>query len=77
MKKWNRIFNGIMIFIVGGFAVNAAMVVWNYKTHPEQYLFFSAPWYTGILLYGCVALIMLAMCVIAKLVLRYIAKKRK
>ena len=77
MKTWNRILNGMMIFIVGGFAVNSLAVVWNHKVHPEQYVFFSAPWYTGILLYGCIALIVLAVCVIAKLVLRHIMKKRK
>ena len=40
---------------IGLFVVYALYEVLRYKTHPEFYALTSAPWYTGILLYGTVA----------------------
>ena len=37
----------------------------DYKTHPEIYEAWSAPWYTGLLLHGAAAAAVMAACLIA------------
>ena len=49
--------------------------VWDYHTRPELYRMQSAPWYTGILLYGAVAAAILLGGAALKLVIRKGGKK--
>ncbi len=75
MKKLNYILNIIIGAFMGVFIGHGGYVVWNFKTCPELYAMQSAPWYTSILLYGAFTIVVLAICTILKVVLRYYAKK--
>ena len=43
--------------------------LFHYLKSPELYLVQSAPWYTGVLLYGAVALFIILPCTVLKLIL--------
>ena len=75
MKKINFILNCIIGAFLGGFLGNSAFVLWNHQLHPEQHAFYSAPWYTGILVYGCVAAAVVLVCILAKIVLKLLFKR--
>lgn len=77
MKKVNQILNIIIGSFIGVFIGYAIYVVWNYKTHPEFYAMQSAPWYTGILVYGMFTVILEVVCLITKLFIRLWNKKSK
>jgi len=77
MKKWNQILNNIMGTFTGVYLGHSAYTFWSYKTHPEFYAMHSAPWYTSILVYGVGTLVVLAVCGLIKLILKYYEKKRK
>ncbi len=70
MKKFASLITALIYAFVGGFLGYGIFVAWNYKTHPEVYTAQSAPWYTSILLYGAVTLVLLAVCMIAKTLIK-------
>lgn len=72
-NRWNQILNIATGSSVGVFAGHGIYVFWDYKTHPGLYAMQSAPWYTGILVYGIVTIAVLIAAVITKRILR---KKR-
>ncbi|WP_335342156.1 hypothetical protein [Pseudoflavonifractor phocaeensis] len=45
-------------------------MVWDYHTHPVLYAVQSAPWYTGILVYGAFTLAVLLVCLVLKAVIK-------
>ena len=49
----------------GSFLAYGAYKYTDYKTHPEIYEAWSAPWYTGLLLYGAAVAAVMAVCLIA------------
>ena len=55
MKKLYEFLKILFGADIGLFIGYALYEVLRYKTHPEFYALTSAPWYTGILLYGTVA----------------------
>ena len=75
MKKLNTILNTFMGAIVGVFIGHGGFVVWNFKTHPKLYAMQSAPWYTSILVYGIFTIVVLAVCIVLKVILKHYAKK--
>lgn len=75
MLKLNQIINGIMGAFIGVFIGHGIYVFWEYKTYPELYAMQSAPWYTGILVYGAFTVVVLAVCVMIKMILKYYGKK--
>lgn len=76
MKKAKQIINIIMGTSVGVFIGHSIYVIWNLKTRPELYARQSAPWYISILVYGIFTLIVLVVCFLLKVILKYIAKKK-
>ena len=74
MKRINQILNCIIGAFLGVFVGNSAFNIWDHQVHPERYSFYSAPWYTGILVYGCVALAVVLVCILAKIVLKLLSK---
>ena len=66
MKKLNMFLNTFMVALLGAFVGHGIYVVWNFKTHPEQYAAQPAPWYTSILFYGAFTLIVLLVCFVIK-----------
>lgn len=74
-KRINRILNGIIEGFVGFFAGYSLYAFYHYKSHPDLYAMQSAPWYTGILLYGAVTAAIVAAALIVKLILHITGKK--
>lgn len=70
LKKLDQILNIIIGSSLGVFIGHGIYVFWDYKTHPGLYAMQSAPWYTGIVVYGIATLVVLAAAVIAKLFIR-------
>lgn len=75
MKKLNHALNIIIGAFAGLFIGYAIYVVWDYNAHPQLYAAYSAPWYTGILLYGICALGVAVVCLVIKAVIRYKVQK--
>ncbi len=73
--KLSRVLNIIMGSAIGVFIGYGAYSVWDYKTHPELYVVQSAPWYTGILIYGIFAVAALLLGLILKMIIRKSTKK--
>ena len=70
LKKLNYFLNIIIGSFIGVFIGHGIYVFWDYKTNPDLYAMQSAPWYTSIFVNGIVTLILLAVVVIAKLIIR-------
>lgn len=70
MKKLDRILNIIMGALLGAFVGRGMGTVWDYHTHPEQYVAQSAPWYTDILVYGLCTLIGVLSCMVIKTIIK-------
>ena len=77
MKKLNRILNIIMGTFVGVFIGHGIYVVWNYITYPEIYAMQSAPWYTSILVYGGFTCVVVAVCSLIKIMIKFRIKNSK
>lgn len=67
--------NVIMGAFVGAFLGHSIYVIWNFKTHPELYAIQSVPWYTSIFMCGAFTLVVLAVCIMLKVILQHYAKK--
>lgn len=69
LKKCNGILNILISLIIGVFMGYVIDVFWAYKTHPELYAVQSAPWYTGVFVYGIVMVILLSAAIMIKLII--------
>ena len=69
-KKINQVINTIMAAFVGVFIGHGIFLYLYYKNHPDLYVIQSAPWYTGILVYGIGTLAVLTICIGIKVVLK-------
>lgn len=70
VKRISRLLNIIMGASAGVFIGHGIYVYNHYRKYPALYAMQSAPWYTGILVYGAVTLIVLAVCFILKMAIR-------
>lgn len=70
LKKINLLLNVITGAFVGVFIGHGIYVFWDFKVHPDLYAMQSAPWYTSILLYGIVTVVILLVAIIIKLIIR-------
>lgn len=52
-------------------AVHALQLV-----HPELYVVQSAPWYTSILIYGVLTIILLLICIVIKVIINHKSKQK-
>lgn len=75
MKKLNHALNIIIGAFVGVFIGYAIYNIWDYNAHPQLYAAYSAPWYTGILVYGICTLGVVMVCLVVKAVIRYKVRK--
>ncbi len=73
MKKWNNFLNILMGAALGAWLGRAAYLYWEYRTYPGLYAMQSAPWYTGLIIWGIVA----AMVILAALLGKLFIRKRK
>ena len=68
--------NAIMITAVGLTVVRAVRdYVYFIILRPDRYALTSFPWYTNSLLYGAGTLVVLVICFIIKLIIRFKVKK--
>ena len=74
-RKINNVLTIIMGSSVGVWLGHGIYVYWDYRTRPGLYAMQSAPWYTGIIVYGAVMLVTLAVCAAIKIVIRKKYKK--
>lgn len=74
LKRINNFLNIIMGSAVGVFIGHGIYMFWDYKTRPGFYVMGPAPWYTSILVYGIVTVVVLMAAIFIKLILR---RKRK
>ncbi len=70
LKKINTILNIVIGSFVGVFIGHGIYVFWDYETHPDLYAMRSSPWYTEILVYAILTVIVLIVAVIIKLIIR-------
>ncbi len=67
-KKIQRILNIIMSCFVGVIIGSGLYRYWHFRKYPELYFIQSAPWYTSIIVQGLLTLILLAICMIIKVI---------
>ena len=79
-SMWNKL-NGFLNCLIGAFIgvflAGSIYTYWDYRTHPEIYKVSSAPWYTGILLFGIVSGAIILAALIVKVMIREKVKKDK
>ncbi len=67
-KKINPILNIIMGSFIGQFIGYGLYGYWHFRKYPDFYIVQSAPWYTSILMRGLFTLVILAICMIIKII---------
>ena len=75
MEKLNQIINTIIGSFIGVFIGYGIYATWNFKTNPESYSSQSSPWYINILLFGLVTFIIILLCLLLKIILKYYSLK--
>lgn len=75
LRKLNQFLNTVIGSSVGVFIGHGIYVFWDFKEHPDLYAMQSAPWYTSILFYCAVTVVVVAAAVTIKLVIRKKLKK--
>ena len=68
-KKINQILNIIIGAFIGMFIGSGLYEYWHFRKYPYLYAMQSAPWYTSILINGLLTLVLLAVCMIVKVIL--------
>lgn len=76
MKKIRNLCNIVMGGFTGTLIGYSLYVLWDYRAHPLRYAVQSAPWYTGIVLYGALTLAVLLVCILVKVLCAHIAGKK-
>lgn len=76
-KKIYRILNILMGSFTGVFIGSGLYRYWHFQKYPDLYIMQSAPWYMGILVQGLFTLVLLAVCLIIKVVLSRIGAMKK
>lgn len=67
-KKINPILNILMGSFIGYFIGSGLYKYWHFRKYPDFYIVQSAPWYTSILMCGLFTLVILAVCMIVKVI---------
>ena len=71
MLKWiNHVFHILVVCVISIYAGYGVYLFWDYKTHPQYYFAQSAPWYTGIQVYGVLIAVILLVLFLIKVIIR-------
>lgn len=70
LKKVNNLLNCMIGSFTGVFIGRAIFVYLDYKKNTELYAMQSAPWYTSIITNGIFTIVILAVFIIAKCIIR-------
>lgn len=71
LKKLNSILNIVIGICIGIYIGYGISVFLDFKTHPDIYEAWSAPWYTSILSYGIITVVVLAVLIMIKLIIHF------
>lgn len=71
LQKVNRLLTILMFSLIGVFLGYSIYTCADCRARPSLY---SAPWYTQLLVYGACVLVLLAILLAAKLVIRHLLK---
>ena len=74
-SRLNRSLNILMGSAVGVFAGYGLYAFWDHRAHPGLYEMQSAPWYTGTLIYGIFAAVVVLLCLAVKWIIRKTGKR--
>lgn len=74
LQKVNRLLTILMLSLIGVFLGYSIYTCADYRTRPDLYALYSAPWYTQLLVYGTCVLVLLVILLAAKLVIRHLLK---
>ena len=77
LQKVNRLLTILMLSLIGVFLGYSIYTCADCRARPGLYELYSAPWYTQLLVYGACVLVLLAILLAAKLVIRYLYAKRQ
>ncbi len=69
-NKINKILSILIIVVVVGFLASSIYSYYQYTNNPDLYMVQSAPWYTSIQITGIFALIVVAIAIAIKLVIK-------
>ena len=70
---WKRLNQGLNVLIgafIGVFLGSTCYECWHRKRYPELYAMRSAPWYVSILLWGMVTVVVIAVALFIKWLIR-------
>jgi len=68
-NKIHWVLNLTMGCFIGVFLGSGLYKYWHFRKYTDLYVVQSAPWYTGILINGLFTLVLLAVCMIVKVIL--------
>lgn len=71
MKKLSTLLNCMIGAFIGVFIGHGIYVIYDYKTRPELYAMWPAPWYISILEYEGITLIVILLCFLAKVIIKH------
>ena len=74
LQKINRLLTILMFSLIGVFLGYSIYTCADYRTRPGLYALYSAPWYMRLLVYGACVLVLLAVLLAAKLVIRHLLR---
>lgn len=75
MKKLNNFLNILIGATVGVLIGRGIYAYWNFKIYPDLYVMQSAPWYTSVLVYGAVSLVVVMASIVTKVIIKKCASK--
>ena len=75
LNRINRLLDNIIGVSAGVFIGHGIYVYSHYRQYPDLYRTCSAPWYTSILLYGAILLILVTICFVLKIIIQKKLKK--
>lgn len=70
LKKINQALNIVIGCFIGVFLGYSIFRFYDFKTHPERYIIQSAPWYTSVFLYGAITIVIVAVILLVKYIIR-------
>lgn len=70
LNKINGILSILIYVVVIGFLASSIYRIYHYTNNPDLYIVQSAPWYTSIQITGIFALIVVAIAIAIKLVIK-------
>ena len=73
--KLIRNLNTIIATVVTFFLCRSVFYIWGHITQPELYAAYAAPWYTGMLLLGAFAAVVVLICSVIKAIVKHRNKK--